>query len=610
MSPGSTPRRGPSSGSGVFFLLSRGTAEDALEGDAPVSPTATGSPRSTAITRSTSHFHMAIAMAALDEKARGNGRTTPDFVRMFKDMGVDMVHLAEFHGDGHPDDPGPLRLARAAGDVRRVPPALRRQAPADPRRRGQRLPRLARARTASRPLALPLPQAGLLDDEASRGPAVSRGGPRRTDRSTTWATGPTCSSCSRRRTAWPGRPTPGSRPRAGRPTPSATRISSSPTTGWAPRGRPCPPTSRDDRLGRRVLDLMDDMANWGHAEVRARRGRRLQARPHARAVRPHEHQLPRARPRAALRGGLEAACSMRCGPGKFFVTTGEVLIPEFARRRTGSGESATCPEASPGPRPLRWTFPLQFAELVSGDGTNGLSPANRPLGHRTVRGEDSGIPARPEGQDLGPAGSLGRRPQRGVHAAGLAVKPTEVRTMPSGENRPRDRRFAILTAVLVSGLAASARMRRVPEEFGRSADGVAGMTGAGGNGQASGEEASTTAPSIAGPAEGDRRAHGGDDGDGDGATGRLAGHAHHHRPAQGIRDLPLGGLGLPAGIDCQHADLRQAGRPLRPQADPAVRPGPLQRRVDALGNVAEHGTVDRHADHPGAGGGGRRARSS
>ena len=29
---------------------------------------------------------------------------------MFKDMNVDVVHLAEFHGDGHPQDPGPLRL--------------------------------------------------------------------------------------------------------------------------------------------------------------------------------------------------------------------------------------------------------------------------------------------------------------------------------------------------------------------------------------------------------------------------------------------------------------------------------------------------------------------
>ncbi len=59
----------------------------------------------------TTHWHMATAMAALKEKERGGPRSTPDFVKMFKDMGVDIVHLAEFHGDGHPQDPGPVRLA-------------------------------------------------------------------------------------------------------------------------------------------------------------------------------------------------------------------------------------------------------------------------------------------------------------------------------------------------------------------------------------------------------------------------------------------------------------------------------------------------------------------
>ena len=59
----------------------------------------------------TTHWHMATAMAAMKEKEKGGPRSTPDFVKMFKDMGVNIVHLAEFHGDGHPQDPGPVRLA-------------------------------------------------------------------------------------------------------------------------------------------------------------------------------------------------------------------------------------------------------------------------------------------------------------------------------------------------------------------------------------------------------------------------------------------------------------------------------------------------------------------
>jgi hypothetical protein len=47
----------------------------------------------------------------MDEAKRGIVRQEPpDYVTMFQEMGVNMVHLGEFHGDGHPKDPGPLRL--------------------------------------------------------------------------------------------------------------------------------------------------------------------------------------------------------------------------------------------------------------------------------------------------------------------------------------------------------------------------------------------------------------------------------------------------------------------------------------------------------------------
>ena len=217
-----------------------------------------------ATTRFTSHWHMAIAMAALQEKARGKGRTTPDFVRMFKDMGVDMVHLAEFHGDGHPAGPRPApasELQAMFDECRRLSDGELLLIPGEEANAYLGLPAPGRH---PGPLALPLPQAGLLDHEARRRPALRRGRSRATARSTTSASrADMLKLLEVRRTAWPGRPMRGSRPRAGRPTSSATRTSSCPTTGWAPPGRPCPPTSPHDRLGRRVLDLLDDMANWG-----------------------------------------------------------------------------------------------------------------------------------------------------------------------------------------------------------------------------------------------------------------------------------------------------------------------------------------------------------
>ena len=109
MSPGSTPRPGTEQRLGVFYLLSSGNAKEAL---AQVLRYTHGDrfPKLPGYRTFTSHWHMATAMAAIAEKAKGETRTTPDLVPMFKNMGVEIVHLAEFHGDGHPQDPGPVRL--------------------------------------------------------------------------------------------------------------------------------------------------------------------------------------------------------------------------------------------------------------------------------------------------------------------------------------------------------------------------------------------------------------------------------------------------------------------------------------------------------------------
>ncbi|HMC90307.1 MAG TPA: hypothetical protein VKI17_12205, partial [Gemmataceae bacterium] len=90
---------------GVFYLLSGGKAEDALKQTLRY----THGDRFPALPGHitfTSHWHMAVATSAMTRKTQ----ETPDFVRMFKDMGINAVHLADFHGDGHQKDPGPLRL--------------------------------------------------------------------------------------------------------------------------------------------------------------------------------------------------------------------------------------------------------------------------------------------------------------------------------------------------------------------------------------------------------------------------------------------------------------------------------------------------------------------
>ncbi|MBM3836741.1 MAG: hypothetical protein FJ398_02055 [Verrucomicrobia bacterium] len=53
----------------------------------------------------TSHWHVRLAMNELNGNPAG-----PEVAKVFKAMNVNLVHLAEFHGDGNPADPGPKRL--------------------------------------------------------------------------------------------------------------------------------------------------------------------------------------------------------------------------------------------------------------------------------------------------------------------------------------------------------------------------------------------------------------------------------------------------------------------------------------------------------------------
>jgi hypothetical protein len=115
-----------------------------------------------------------------------------------------------------------------------------------------------------------------------------------------------------------------------------------------------------DRLGRRVLDLMDDMANWGNRKhvlgevdvFKLNHTHELYGHMNINYVR--LDRVP------AYQDGWKNVLDALRG-GRFFVTTGEVLIPEFRLDEARTGE--TMIHAS-----LRWTFPLAFAELVSGDG--------------------------------------------------------------------------------------------------------------------------------------------------------------------------------------------------------------------------------------------------
>jgi hypothetical protein len=53
------------------------------------------------------HFHFAFAKELIDS---GSLDTTPPWIPLFRALGINIAHIFDFHGDGHPNDPGPLRL--------------------------------------------------------------------------------------------------------------------------------------------------------------------------------------------------------------------------------------------------------------------------------------------------------------------------------------------------------------------------------------------------------------------------------------------------------------------------------------------------------------------
>jgi hypothetical protein len=125
------------------------------------------------------------------------------------------------------------------------------------------------------------------------------------------------------------------------------------------------------RLGKRVLDLMDDMANWGHKKYVIGEADVFKIEPdyelyaHMNVNYLQLERLPK------FEEGWEPVLNAMRN-GKFFVSTGEVLLPSFGVNGKKSGETARLARNGKAQITLEidWTFPLNFAEIISGDGSS------------------------------------------------------------------------------------------------------------------------------------------------------------------------------------------------------------------------------------------------
>jgi len=122
-------------------------------------------------------------------------------------------------------------------------------------------------------------------------------------------------------------------------------------------------------LSKRVLNLMDDMNNWGLKKHVISECDIFSIEPenemyaHLNVNYLKMDKLPE------FKNGWQPVLDVM-EQGKFFSTTGEVLIPEFTVNGKSSGE--TLQLGADGNAKVQfqvnWTFPLNFAEVVSGDG--------------------------------------------------------------------------------------------------------------------------------------------------------------------------------------------------------------------------------------------------
>ncbi len=349
---------------GVFYLIGSEAPESAAQ-DALAYTHGDHFPELPGYRVFTSHWHLASAVAAQQEQARGGSRTTPEFVELFRKLGVNLVHLAEFHGDGHPQDPGPLRLPELATmfdeckrlsgpDLLFLPGEeanvhLRADPPSG--NPGHWLYLFPRPVSWTMTRAKDQPFVETIDPF---GPVYHVGNQDDLARLLDEEHG----------LAWTAHP----RIKASTWAPDAYRkaplYQSNRWLGAAWKAMPVD-LSRE-RLGERGLDLLDDMNAWGPPKALLGEVDVFKL-DHTHELYGHMNvnylQLDRQPQFADDWSPILDALRQR----RFFVTTGEVLLRDFvANRDTLRIE-------------LEWTFPLQALDIVSGGGADGDPPTRERI---------------------------------------------------------------------------------------------------------------------------------------------------------------------------------------------------------------------------------------
>ena len=270
----------------------------------------------------------------------------PDFVKYFKGAGVDIVHLAEFHGVGHPRGPDEQRLKELDAlfaQCRRLSDSKFLLLPGEEPNEFFGGHWLA---------FFPRPVYWIMSHHT--GDAFETTDPERGKVYRIGNAGEMLELLKREGgLAWTAHPrTKGS---TGYPDTYKAQSFFLSERWLGGAWKSLPADLSQPRLGKRVLDLLDDMSNWGG-------DKRVLAEADLFTINQQNEMYGHMNVNYLRMGALPAfkdgwkAVLDSLQKGKFFSTTGEVLIPAFSLK---AGKAVF---------DVEWTFPLEFAELVSGDG--------------------------------------------------------------------------------------------------------------------------------------------------------------------------------------------------------------------------------------------------
>ena len=339
----------------LFYYISEGGAGEALRGISAFTHNDSFKALPGYQTFS-SHYHMRVAVSSLANQQKPY---VPEFKEVFKQMGVKMVHLAEFHGDGHPYTSTRTRLEELQAEFDECRRLSDPEFVLIPGEEGTQylgghwsliFPRPVYwfwVRPEGQPFQDHIAPFG---DVYHLGSAADTYNLVLKEKGLVWQTHPRTKSSR----DYPDRLV------------NQDYFQDPRWLGAAFKDMPNDLSS--PRLGDRALNLLDDMNNWG--------GRRFLIGEIDVFKIDHTHELYGHMNINYLRmdklpsfpewGRVLEALSR----GDFFVTTGEVLIRDFlvGGKRSGERVAVTPGSAVEISADVEWTFPLNVVELVWGDG--------------------------------------------------------------------------------------------------------------------------------------------------------------------------------------------------------------------------------------------------